>query len=93
MPANDQLARPDFNNLSEEEKQAMQERMQNLQNNQPISGSKRLAGAGSAQGEVLQVDSSSITVKLISGGTKFLFISDNTKIYLVSTDNTSVVTD
>lgn len=78
---------PDFTNLSDEEKQLMQERMQNRTSGQNRPGQNTSAGIGNVNGEVLNIDDSSLTLKLNSGGTKLVLFSEFTKIYLLPTEN------
>ena len=80
-------APPDFADLSEEEKKLMQERMQNRPAGHDKLSQNASTGAGNVNGEVLNIDDSSLTLKLDSGGTKLVLISEFTKIYLLPAEN------
>jgi hypothetical protein len=75
--------RPDFNNLSDEERAQLRERM-------PAGGggTRGAGGAGRggnfsqgrASGEVIAKDAGSITLKLEAGGSKLIFFSSSVKV-------------
>ena len=69
---------PDFQNMTEEQKTQMRERMAN---GRPAADSRSNTSSMSRiTGEILKKDSESLIVKLADGGSKFIFISEQTKI-------------
>ena len=73
--------RPDFQNMSDEDRQALREQMMDNVNG-ARTGSTRSAGQAMARlnGEILSVDDDSLTIKLEAGGSKLVFFSSETQI-------------
>ncbi len=70
--------RPDFGNMSDEERAQMMEKRQ-------ASGGAARGGANMAQqtkliGEIIKQDAESITIKLDDGGSKLIYISKTTRV-------------
>jgi len=71
------FSRQNFQNLSEEERQQFSK--QNIEGNLQ-RGAGGVAGAGFLNGEVVDKDEQSLTLKIMDGSSKIIFFSDSTKI-------------
>ena len=71
--------RPDFANMTDEEREAMREKMMA---NSPGAGAGRTVSNSALRiaGEILAIDESSLTVKIDEGGSKLVFFSGETRI-------------
>ncbi len=86
MPSVSGGNRPDFQNMTDEEREQMRSQWSsanggNVGGRQKTSG-RTARGGGQARisGEVLSKDDTGITLKLSSGGSKLIFFSNDTKI-------------
>jgi len=73
--------RPDFQNMSDEERQAFKEQMIVNGNGSGMGGTRNVDQTmARLKGEILSVDEDNLTIKLESGGSKLVFFSTETQI-------------
>lgn len=79
---------PDFQNMTDEERQAFREQMPTSDDNRQRNQNKTFnSSSAHLSGEILKIDTDNLTLKLDGGGSKLIFISSETKVLEVKNND------